>query len=94
MSNEASQERVVLKLSKPISVGSETIENLEFREMVAKDIRGMKLPPSTDDLLNLGGKLCGQPPSVIDKLPARDTMRMLEIVGNFMGDGPATGSEV
>ncbi len=83
---------VKLKLKRPIQNGTETIGELIIREPVAKDIRTMKIPPTTDDMLTLGGKLCGHPPSVIDQLKIADTTALLDVVGNFMNDGQETGS--
>jgi len=85
---------VKLKLKKPIKHGSEDIGELTVREPKAKDIRTMKIPPSTDDMLTLGGKLVALPPSVIDELSIPDTMALLEVVGNFMDDGQETGSKL
>jgi hypothetical protein len=73
----------IIKLKEPIQFGSETIGVLEFQDMKAKHLRKISAKPSMDDLLNLAGVLCGQPPSVIDELGMEDTQAVMELVGGF-----------
>lgn len=80
-------------LSEPIMQGSEKIEVLSFRKAKAKDFRDMPFAAKTGDMLNLAGKLCGQPPSVIDQLSPKDMGEVLSLLGEFMGLGPATGDK-
>ena len=82
----------VHKLKEPVKAGSETITELTIRAPKAKDLRKLPAQPQTGDLLDLAGRLCGQPPSVIDELGMDDTMAVLDIVGNFMEPGQTTGS--
>ena len=84
----------VLKLREPIKHGSEIISELTIQKPKAKHIRGLPQAPNTGDVLNLGGKLCGQPPSVIDELCIEDTQDLLEIVESFMVGGRETGSKL
>lgn len=74
---------VKLELKEPIVHGSEKIESLEFRKPKAKDFRGLPAQPNTGDLLDLAGRLCGQPKSVIDELGVEDMKEVLTVVGNF-----------
>lgn len=73
----------VIKLKEPVQAGSETISVLEFEVMKAKHLRKMAAKPTIDDLLNLAGKLCNQPPSVIDELGMDDTQAVMELVSGF-----------
>lgn len=82
----------VLKLKEPIQFGSDTIDQLEIRKPKAGDMRSMPTEPKMTDLLDLGGRLCGQPPSVINELGIEDMMMLLEIVGNFIPTGRRTGN--
>jgi len=82
-----------LKLIEPITIGSEKIEVLEFRKAKAKDLRKLPSNPDTGDILNLAGRLCGQPPSTIDELGIEDTKAMLEAVSNFLGNSQKTGDK-
>lgn len=84
----------VLKLSNPIKFGSEEIKELTFREPKGKDMRSLPIPPNSGDLLDLAGKLCAQPNSVIDELSGPDVMKVLEIVGGFIQGGQQTGESV
>lgn len=83
----------VLVLFEPIQYGSEKIEEMQIRKPKAKDLRPMPLEVQTKDLLDLGGRLAGHPPSVIDELCIEDTFDLLEIVGNFYERGRRTGSK-
>lgn len=82
-----------MRLRDPIKQGSELISSLEIRKPKAKDIRMLPIEPSTGDILDLAGRLCGQPPSVIDELTIEDCSELLEIVGNFIEPGQKTGSK-
>lgn len=73
----------IIKLKEPIHFGSDTISVLEFEDMKAKHLRKMSAKPSMDDLLNLAGVLCNQPPSVIDELGMEDTQAVMELVSGF-----------
>lgn len=84
----------VIKLKEPIKYGSETISELTIRKPKAKDLRKLSGNNSVSEILDLAGRLCGQPPSVMDELGMDDTMAILEIVGNFMEPGPTTGEVV
>lgn len=84
-------EPVVLKLGEPIRQGSEEITELKIRKPKAKDFRTLPMEPSMGDILNLAGRLCGQPPSVIDELGMEDTLKLMDIVGNFIEPGQPTG---
>lgn len=83
----------VYKLKDPIQNGTELISELSFRKPLAKDIRRMPITPSTGDMLDLAGALCGHPPSVIDKMSIDDTMGVMGIVGSFMQGGQETGNK-
>jgi hypothetical protein len=82
----------VIKLKEPIKHGSELITEFTVRKPKAKDLRGLPKDPNTGDMLNFAGRLCGQPPSVIDELGMEDVNELLEVVGNFMDLGQKTGS--
>lgn len=82
-----------LKLKEPIKQGEELITELEFKIPHAKDMRGMSLEPKFSDILDLAGRLCGHPPSVIDQLSAPDAMEVAAIVGNFITNGRGTGEQ-
>jgi hypothetical protein len=84
---------ITLKLKESIQQGTEQISELLVRKPKAKDIRKLPADPKTGDILDLAGRLCGQPPSVIDELCMEDTMELLDIVGNFIQPGQKTGAK-
>lgn len=81
----------ILKLKEPIKHGSETISELVFRKPKAKDFRSVPMEPNMGDILNLVGKLSGQPPSVIDELGTEDMMEACAKVSGFFPAGLGTG---
>lgn len=83
---------VTVKLKEPIAFGTETITELSIRKPKAKDFRGLPMQPAFGDLLDLAGRLSGQPRPVIDDLGAEDVMEVLNVVGNFMPGGRGTGT--
>jgi hypothetical protein len=80
-----------LTLKEPIHLGSQLISELEIRKPKAKDIRPCPTDMQTRDILDLAGRLCAQPPAVIDELSMEDTIALLDIVSNFIKPGPETG---
>lgn len=64
---------IVVKLQHPIEYGSEMIYELKLRRAKGKEYRAFHGgDPSMDEMLDLLGKLSGQPPSVIDELDGDD----------------------
>lgn len=87
-------EPVTMKLKRPITQGSQVIEELTFRPATAKDFR--HLPTVTgfemDTLLTLAGRLSGQTDPVIDKLEGDDLEEVIALVSGFMPGSRRTGS--
>lgn len=83
-----------IKLQEPIQFGSETIVELEMQKPRAKHFRTLPQEPTTGDLLDLAGRLCGQPPKAMDELCVEDMKRVLEAVASFLGSGLETGKNV
>lgn len=86
-----------ITLKKPIQVGEgpEVVE-LKFREeIVAGDLRGIKVSETMliDDVLKIAGRLCAQPDTVMNRLSVNsgDMAAVLELVSSFMSGGPTTG---
>jgi hypothetical protein len=84
-------DRIVLKLTKPITFGEQVIDELALREPKAKDFRRMPMNPALGDLLDFAGQLAGQPKAVIDELGPVDMLTVLQRVGDFFPGGPVTG---
>lgn len=82
-----------LKLKHPVQHGETTITELTFRRPKAKDFRPFPAKPQLGDILDLAGRLCAQPKSVIDELDVEDMTEVNELVGGFMPSGPETGNE-
>lgn len=81
-----------LTLKHPIKQGSEYISELEFRRPTAKDMRSLNAERKDfGQILDLAGSICGQPPSVIDKLDYEDTLAVIEVVGSFLQPSQPTG---
>lgn len=82
-----------LKLKHPIKYGSEEIQELTFKKPKAKDLRGLKIGSTLTmgDIIDLGAKMSGNAPSVLDELEVDDLMEVAEIVGNFIGSSQETG---
>lgn len=76
--------RTVYPLKRPITVGTETVTELRFRAPKAKDMRSFPLEGRTiGHVLDIVGKLCGQPTVVIDELSAEDLEEVSSIAGVF-----------
>lgn len=90
MSNE---ERTVIKLRYPIENGSETITELKLRRGRLGDLKGIAIGASVrmDDLMLIAGRMCGQPPHVIDKLSDEDAGEVIAYAQNFFVRCLSTG---
>jgi hypothetical protein len=81
-------------LKEPIKNGAETIDALVFKAPKAKHFRQFPAQGATlGDILNLMGKLCDQPPSVIDELSAEDLAEASAIVAGFIPGGLGAGEK-
>ncbi len=79
-------------LHTPVTHGDLTISELTFsRPLKGKDMRGIPLSIGMEHLLLLAGRVCGQPPSVMEQLEGDDLLAVLEIVGHFFGNGQLIG---
>ena len=86
-------ETKVVKLKEPIEFGSQTITELAFRRPKAKDFRQFPGTPNMGDILDLAGRLCGQPKAVIDELDVVDMTEVARVVEGFIPAGRGTGTE-
>lgn len=75
--------KYILPLAKPIKWGDKDILELHLDEPKAKHLRGLSASPNMDEILNVIGKLAGQPDSVIDDLSMKDTNRAAEFFAAF-----------
>lgn len=83
---------VVITLQTPVSLGSESITRLEFTRAVrGKDIMDLPLSMGMGHLLILAGRLCGQPPAVMEQLEGEDLLVAVETASAFFATGHATG---
>lgn len=83
---------MVIKLTKPIKFGEETISELKLREPEGKDFRQIESVKPFAMVLDLAAILSGVPASVIDRLNAADTMAVMDKVGGFLPDSQKTGA--
>ena len=88
-------DKKTLPLSRPIKAGSEEIKDLVFTDRPrAKHFRGVTIGKDgaikMGEMLDLAGRLCGQPPSVMDELSPEDMMAVMEIAGSFLPGGLTT----
>jgi len=84
-------------LTRPITVGSEEITELTFTDRPkAKHFRGITIGRggaiAMGEMLDLAGRLCSQPPSVMDELSPVDMMRVMEVVTRFLPDSLTTST--
>lgn len=84
-----------ITLRHPVVHGAESITELTFsRAVKGKDLRGLPLSMGFEHLLILAGRLCGQPPSVMEQLEGEDLLTVVETAGVFFAPGRPTGETV
>lgn len=81
-----------MTLKTPLQNGSETITELVFQgPLKGRHMKGLPLALCYDHLLTIGGRMCGQPPSVMEELCGEDLATVLGVVTDFLPAGPRTG---
>lgn len=82
-------ESVTIKLTRPIEAHGETVAELVLAEPCARHLRDLPLSgtPSIGLLLDMAAAVSGLPPSAIDQLSAADAMKVVEVMGSFLGGG-------
>lgn len=85
-------ERVIVKLERPVTAGSETVREIAIRPCFAEDMDDLPMEPKMGDMRRLLGRLSGQPDHITAKMNPSDLTRCFEVVGNFLQPGPATGA--
>jgi hypothetical protein len=86
-------DRTTVKLKEPIRFGEQIVDELAIRKPKAKDFRAFPMNPTMGDVLDLVGRLSGQPKQVIDELGFEDLAEVSKIVEGFIPGGRATGTE-
>lgn len=85
-----------ITLEEPLKAGSQVITELVVKPMRAKHMGGMPLDKAAmqfSHLLEIAGRLTGQPPVILGEIRGRDLATLLEIVGGFFSDFLPTGDE-
>lgn len=82
-----------VKLSKPLMLAGEPVNELRFREPVAGDMRRLKLgsPTTIGDMLDMAAVLSGLPADAIDKLAPADVWEVVEALDPLFDRSPRTG---
>jgi hypothetical protein len=77
-----------IKLERPVEFGGEIVAQLELRPPKGKDLRAIVVSRIVDlsfgEVLDLGGKLAGKPPELMDSLEAADVGKVLTAVVDFL----------
>jgi hypothetical protein len=85
----ASDINKVIELKSPIEFGGTVIGKLSLRPAKAKDLRDisvMKFEELTfGQILDLAGRLAGQPREVMDQLSVEDVGQVMEVMMHFLG---------
>lgn len=80
---------VTIQLSEAIEAHGERVSVLTLRRPKARDLQDMPLKPNMvmGDLYGVAAACADLPPSAIDQLDAADLMKVMEVVGGFLGVG-------
>lgn len=81
-----------IKLGYPIEWHKEEIKELKLQRPKGKHFKKFPVEPKMGDFLALGVELAGHPPSLADELDGQDVMKVVEVVGNFLGGNSQTGN--
>jgi len=80
---------IKITLEKPVKHGESEISELVInREMVAGDLRGIRVENMTfDDMYLVASRLTGVPLSVILQMRMGDTLKLTDAIGVFFDNG-------
>lgn len=82
------EQTVTVKLSIPVEIGDDLIEEIVLRRPKGKDLKAaMKGTSAFSDSIALAVRLSGQLPVVFDEMDGADLTAVLDAVGNFMQRG-------
>lgn len=78
---------VVIRLRYPVTIGSETTDELRLRRGCIRDLKGMKLSGEmpTEHLMTIASRLSGQTTQVIERLDQEDAGEVMAIAIDFYG---------
>lgn len=78
---------VKFQLKYEVQSGSETITEINLKRPIAKQLRHLGDDFDMGDLLDLAITVGDQPKHVIDSLDSEDTMRLVEVMTDFLVPG-------
>lgn len=83
-------EKKVIKLQYPVKWGEEPVSEIEFRAMRTEDILELEFEAGkmkTRQFIEIAGRICEHEGGeiLIKSLHPSDSMKIIELVGNFMG---------
>lgn len=81
--------KTTIKLNTPIEAHGNTVSELTLRAPKAKELRDLPIKQNMTmgDLYGIAAACADVPPSSIDQLDAADIMKVMEVVGGFLGLG-------
>lgn len=82
-------EAIIITLEHPITVGAETVAELKFaRPLCAGDLRGVPVGNMCfEHIMLAAGRMCGQPPKVMNALQGADFTAVVDTMTRFLGSG-------
>ena len=85
---------IEVRLQEPIQAHGEDVDVLRIRKPKGKDFKKISEQSMSTPfrmILDFAAILADVPPSALDELCAEDVKRVMEVVGPFLGEFPATG---
>lgn len=79
------REPIVVPLKYIATFGSEEISEITLRPPTGKDVMGMSIPPTVQELVTLASKLSGHPRKVFEDMDSEDALMVAGEAGKFLG---------
>ena len=83
------------RLKNPVTLGSETIEEVTIGKIKGKHLRSLPADPKSytmGTMMDLASKVIGESSAVLDEMDSEDLMEVVGLVGEALGAGPTTGT--
>lgn len=86
---------ITLTLQFPFDdISGERVETITLKRLKARHLRKMSAAPNMDEMLDIAQQVSGMIPKDFNEIDGADTIKVMEIVSNFLENGPQTGKTV
>lgn len=84
-------DKIIFKLTKSFTFGSEEITELTLLEPTAKDLYNLGKDQDFKSMFEFACNCANEPVKKLEKMNAKDALRFVQVASDFLADGQAIG---